>query len=161
MLRYRISHNGKFCLTNAMVKRWFGVFAVKIVEYRSKIEIFITDSYPYHISDTATLTVDQSEPLGMEKQNRLPGFFSLIIVAWIQKVESSLLKYKISHGMEDQSSEQLGMQNKIFLSVLRRYQAFYVSRYLLRFSFLTPRTQRVKLIYCEQKFPPAGKPLRC
>ena len=55
MVRYRISHNGKFCLTNAMVKRLFGVFAVKIVEYRSKLEIFITNSFPYNISDTATL----------------------------------------------------------------------------------------------------------
>ena len=56
MVRYRISHNGKFSLTNAMVKRLFGVFAVKIVEYKSKIEIFITNSYHHNLSDSATLT---------------------------------------------------------------------------------------------------------
>ena len=39
-----------------MVKRLFGVFAVKIVEYRSKIEIFITNSFPYNLSDTTTLS---------------------------------------------------------------------------------------------------------
>ena len=38
-----------------MVKRLFGVFAVKIVEYRVKIGIFSTNSYPYKLSNTATL----------------------------------------------------------------------------------------------------------
>ena len=42
-----------------MLTRQFGVFAIKIVEYRSKIGIFITNSYPYNLSDTATLMPDR------------------------------------------------------------------------------------------------------
>ena len=62
MLRYQISHNGKFCLTNAMVKRGFRVFAIKILlqsyyntEYRVRIGIYSTKSHPYNDSDPATL----------------------------------------------------------------------------------------------------------
>ena len=62
MLRYQISLNGKFCPTNAMVKRGFGVFAVKIVlqsyyntEYMVRIGIYSTNSYPHKDRDTATL----------------------------------------------------------------------------------------------------------